>query len=61
MASPLATISEWRYLVRSKTGKSISRNQPKPDGSNWVSVTRETNTMSQWADPAGITYATLTR
>ena len=25
------------------------RNQTKPDGDNWVSATRETNTMPQWA------------
>ena len=48
--SPLATISEWLDIwFDLKTGKSISRNQPKPDGSNWVSATRETNTMPQWA------------
>ena len=48
--SPLATISEWLDIwFDLKTGKSISRNQPKPDGSNWVSGTRETNTMPQWA------------
>ena len=48
--SPLATISEWLDIwFDLETGKSISRNNPKPDGSNWVSATRETNTMPQWA------------
>ena len=48
--SPLATISEWLEIwFDLETGKSISRNDPKPDGSNWVSATRETNTMPQWA------------
>ena len=48
--SPLATISEWLDIwFDLETGKSISRNDPKPDGSNWVSATRETNTMPQWA------------
>ena len=48
--SPLATISEWLDIwFDLETGKSISRNDSKPDGSNWVSATRETNTMPQWA------------
>ena len=48
--SPLATISEWLEIwFDLETGKSTSRNDPKPDGSNWVSATRETNTMPQWA------------
>ena len=48
--SPLATISEWLDIwFDLETGKSISSNDPKPDGSNWVSATRETNTMPQWA------------
>ncbi len=48
--SPLATISEWLEVwFDLETGKSISRNDHKPDGSNWVSATRETNTMPQWA------------
>ena len=48
--SPLATISEWLDVwFDLETGKSISRNDSKPDGSNWVSATRETNTMPQWA------------
>ena len=48
--SPLATISEWLDIwFNLETGKSVSRNQVKPDGDNWVSATRETNTMPQWA------------
>jgi len=48
--SPLATISEWLHIwFNLETGKSVSRNQSKPDGDNWVSATRETNTMPQWA------------
>ena len=48
--SPLATISEWLDIwFNLETGKSVSRNQNKPDGDNWVSATRETNTMPQWA------------
>ena len=48
--SPLATISEWLEVwFNLETGQSVSRNDPKPDGSNWVSATRETNTMPQWA------------
>ena len=48
--SPLATISEWLDIwFNLETGKSVSRNQSKPDGDNWVSATRETNTMPQWA------------
>ena len=48
--SPLATISEWLEVwFDLETGKSLSRTEPKPDGENWVSATRETNTMPQWA------------
>jgi leucyl-tRNA synthetase len=48
--SPLATITEWLEIwFNLETGKSVSRNQTKPDGDNWVSATRETNTMPQWA------------
>ena len=48
--SPLATISEWLDIwFNLETGQSVSRNQSKPDGDNWVSATRETNTMPQWA------------
>ncbi len=48
--SPLATISEWLEIwFDLQTGKSISRVDPKPDGDSWVSATRETNTMPQWA------------
>ena len=48
--SPLATISEWLDIwFDLQTGKSILRSESKPDGENWVSATRETNTMPQWA------------
>jgi leucyl-tRNA synthetase len=48
--SPLATITEWLEIwFNLETGKSVSKNQTKPDGDNWVSATRETNTMPQWA------------
>ncbi|MBL6827749.1 MAG: leucine--tRNA ligase [Opitutales bacterium] len=48
--SPLATISEWLDIwFNLETGQSVSRNQSKPDGDYWVSATRETNTMPQWA------------
>ena len=48
--SPLATISEWLDIwFNLETGESVSRSQSKPDGDNWVSATRETNTMPQWA------------
>ena len=48
--SPLATISEWLDIwFDLETGKSISRQKSKPQGNNWVSATRETNTMPQWA------------
>jgi leucyl-tRNA synthetase len=48
--SPLATISDWLDIwFDLETGKSLSRTEPKPDGNNWISATRETNTMPQWA------------
>jgi len=48
--SPLATITEWLEIwFDLQTGKSISRIDSKPDGDFWVSATRETNTMPQWA------------
>ena len=48
--SPLAGVTEWleRWL-NIKTGESIPRSSEKPEGDNWVSGTRETNTMPQWA------------
>ena len=48
--SPLATIPEWLNIWYDlKTGLSVSQNELKPTGENWVSATRETNTMPQWA------------
>ena len=48
--SPLATITDWLDIwFDLETGSSLSRSGPKPDGDNWVSATRETNTMPQWA------------
>jgi leucyl-tRNA synthetase len=48
--SPLATITDWLDIwFDLETGNSLSRTEPKPDGDNWVSATRETNTMPQWA------------
>jgi leucyl-tRNA synthetase len=48
--SPLATITEWLDIwFNLKTGQSVSRKEAKPDGDHWVSATRETNTMPQWA------------
>jgi len=48
--SPLATISDWLEIwLDLETGKSLSKTEPKPDGDHWVSATRETNTMPQWA------------
>ena len=48
--SPLAGVTEWleRWL-NIETGESIPRSSEKPEGDNWVSGTRETNTMPQWA------------
>ena len=57
----LATILEWLDIwFDLETGKTISRKYPKPDGSNWVSATRETNTMPNGQVPAGIIYVILT-
>lgn len=48
--SPLATIPEWLEVwFDLSTGKTVSRSEEKPGGENWVSATRETNTMPQWA------------
>jgi len=48
--SPLATIPEWLEVwFDLSTGKTVSRSEDKPAGENWVSATRETNTMPQWA------------
>ena len=48
--SPLATIPEWLEVwFDLSTGKTVSQSENKPDGENWVSATRETNTMPQWA------------
>ncbi|MBT3665850.1 MAG: leucine--tRNA ligase [Opitutae bacterium] len=48
--SPLATIPDWLNIWYDlATGLAISQNEAKPNGENWVSATRETNTMPQWA------------
>ena len=48
--SPLATIPEWLEVwFDLSSGKTLSRSEDKPLGGNWVSATRETNTMPQWA------------
>ena len=48
--SPLATIPEWLEVwFDLSSGKTVSRSEDKPGGENWVSATRETNTMPQWA------------
>ncbi len=48
--SPLATISEWLEVwFDLETGKALSQTEPKPNGENWVTASRETNTMPQWA------------
>ena len=48
--SPLATIPDWLEIwFDLSTGQSLSRSESKPDGQSWVSATRETNTMPQWA------------
>jgi leucyl-tRNA synthetase len=48
--SPLATIPEWLEVwFDLSTGKTVSKTENKPGGENWVSATRETNTMPQWA------------
>ena len=48
--SPLSTISEWLDIwFDLSSGQTISRSQDRPDGGNWISAIRETNTMPQWA------------
>ena len=48
--SPLSTISEWLDVwFDLSSGQTISRSQDRPDGGNWISAIRETNTMPQWA------------
>jgi leucyl-tRNA synthetase len=48
--SPLATIPEWLNIWYDlATGLSVSQNESRPEGENWVPATRETNTMPQWA------------
>lgn len=48
--SPLATITDWLDIwFDLETGRSVSREESKPEGDNWISATRETNTMPQWA------------
>ena len=48
--SPLATIPEWLEVwFDLSTGKTVSRSEDRSGDGNWVSATRETNTMPQWA------------
>lgn len=48
--SPLATIPEWvNVWLNTQTGETFSKSEPQPDGADWVSGRRETNTMPQWA------------
>ncbi len=48
--SPLANIAWWTDIwFDVESGESISAEQEKPSGSNWVRGQRETNTMPQWA------------
>ena len=48
--SPLATIPDWLNIhFNIETGEALPHTEPRPDGDQWVSATRETNTMPQWA------------
>ncbi len=48
--SPLATIPDWLNIhFNLATGEALSQAEAKPDGDDWVSAIRETNTMPQWA------------
>ena len=48
--SPLATQPEWLNIYFNlQTGEAISQEDAKPEGEEWVSAIRETNTMPQWA------------
>ena len=48
--SPLATIPDWLNIhFNLQTGEALSQDEPKPEGEDWVSAMRETNTMPQWA------------
>ncbi len=48
--SPLANAKDWvNVWVDAQTGRTVSQNQPKPEGGAWFAAHRETNTMPQWA------------
>jgi leucyl-tRNA synthetase len=48
--SPLAGVPEWLEVwLNLESGETVPRESHKPDGDQWVSGTRETNTMPQWA------------
>ncbi len=48
--SPLAGVPEWLNVwLNLETGATVSQSQGKPEGDQWASGIRETNTMPQWA------------
>lgn len=48
--SPLSSVPDWLNVwLNIETGEAISKSGDKPEGDAWVSGTRETNTMPQWA------------
>ena len=48
--SPLAGVPEWLEIwLNIETGETLPRSSEKPAGDQWVTGTRETNTMPQWA------------
>jgi leucyl-tRNA synthetase len=48
--SPLAGVPEWLEIwLNIETGVTAPRSSAKPGGEHWVTGTRETNTMPQWA------------
>ncbi|MCZ6672692.1 MAG: class I tRNA ligase family protein, partial [Verrucomicrobia bacterium] len=48
--SPLAGVSDWLDVwLNVETGATLASTDAKPEGNQWVSGTRETNTMPQWA------------
>lgn len=48
--SPLAGVPEWLEIwLNIETSETLPRSNEKPAGDQWVTGTRETNTMPQWA------------
>lgn len=48
--SPLATIDPWLQVkVNVETGEIVASGDGSPEGPEWISAVRETNTMPQWA------------